>query len=71
MVLSLRTNKYGMCGGDTEYQSLNIFKCYAIRSLNMSLKIEMQHKKQIRKVVYEMYRNTRREAKINDDSQRS
>lgn len=31
----------------------------------MSLKIEIQHKKQIRKVVDEMYRNTRREAKIN------
>lgn len=31
----------------------------------MSLKIEIQHKKQIRKVVDEMYRNTRREAKMN------
>lgn len=31
----------------------------------MSLKIEIQHKKQIGNVVYEMHRNTRREAKIN------
>lgn len=64
MVLSLRTNNYGMYGGDIEYQIMNIFKCHAIRNLNVSLKIEIQHKKQIRKVVYEMYRNTRREAKI-------
>lgn len=37
----------------------------AIRSLRMPLKIEIQHMKQIRKVVCEMYRTTRREARIN------
>lgn len=31
-----------MYGGDIGYQILNIFKCYAIRSLNVSLKIEKQ-----------------------------